>query len=98
MRGAATRTMRGPVPAGTLCLAADASRAACDRAAGIGAGDRLRRPPPVTIVRGRSERSAARLAHQSGGLGVPSSNLGAPTNNHLKLRDYSIAALSRLRS
>jgi hypothetical protein len=27
----------------------------------------------------RSERSAARLAHQSGGLGVPSSNLGAPT-------------------
>src|SRR6202041_1961417 len=27
-----------------------------------------------------SERSAARLAHQSGGLGVPSSNLGAPTN------------------
>src|ERR1700722_3723029 len=30
-----------------------------------------------------SERSAARLAHQSGGLGVPSSNLGAPTNNLL---------------
>ena len=27
-----------------------------------------------------AERSAARLAHQSGGLGVPSSNLGAPTN------------------
>src|SRR5580704_11718932 len=26
-----------------------------------------------------SERSAARLAHQSGRLGVPSSNLGAPT-------------------
>ena len=26
-----------------------------------------------------TERSAARLAHQSGGLGVPSSNLGAPT-------------------
>src|SRR3977135_3113781 len=26
-----------------------------------------------------AERSAARLAHQSGGLGVPSSNLGAPT-------------------
>ena len=41
--------------------------------------DRLHRPPPVTIVRRRSERSAARLAHQSGGLGVPSSNLGAPT-------------------
>jgi hypothetical protein len=41
---------------------------------------RLHRPPPVTIVRRHSERSAARLAHQSGGLGVPSSNLGAPTN------------------
>jgi hypothetical protein len=27
-----------------------------------------------------SERGAAWLAHQSGGLGVPSSNLGAPTN------------------
>ncbi len=27
-----------------------------------------------------AERSAARLAHQSGGLGVPSSNLGAPTS------------------
>src|SRR5712691_4862322 len=27
-----------------------------------------------------AERSAARLAHQSGGLGAPSSNLGAPTN------------------
>ncbi len=47
----------------------------------IGVGShRLHRPPPVTIVRRRSERSAARLAHQSGGLGVPSSNLGAPTN------------------
>jgi hypothetical protein len=39
----------------------------------------LRLPDTVSIVRGRSERSAARLAHQSGGLGVPSSNLGAPT-------------------
>ena len=28
-----------------------------------------------------AERSAARLAHQSGGLGVPSSNLGAPTKD-----------------
>jgi hypothetical protein len=27
-----------------------------------------------------AERSAARLAHQSGGLGVPGSNPGAPTN------------------
>jgi hypothetical protein len=33
----------------------------------------------VIIVRPRSERSAARLAHQSGGLGVGSSNLPAPT-------------------
>lgn len=40
----------------------------------------LRRLGPVTIVRGVSERSAARLAHLSGGQGVPSSNLGAPTN------------------
>jgi hypothetical protein len=32
-----------------------------------------------------AERSAARLAHQSGGLGVPSSNLGAPTNKISKL-------------
>ena len=44
----------------------------------------LRRPhgqrrPPLPSA----ERSAARLAHQSGGLGVPSSNLGAPTkSNH----------------
>ena len=30
-----------------------------------------------------SERSAARLAHQSGGLGVPSSNLGAPTTQDM---------------
>ena len=44
---------------------------------------RLRPPAPITIVRRHSERSAARLAHQSGGLGVPSSNLGAPTN-HIK--------------
>ena len=34
----------------------------------------------------RSERSAARLAHQSGGLGVPSSNLGAPTS---KIKDLA---------
>ena len=33
----------------------------------------------VPAVLPPSERSAARLAHQSGGLGVPSSNLGAPT-------------------
>ena len=33
-----------------------------------------------------AERSAARLAHQSGGLGVPSSNLGAPTKENQILR------------
>ena len=43
--------------------------------------NRLHRLPPTTIVPRHSERSAARLAHQSGGLGVPSSNLGAPTKN-----------------
>ena len=37
----------------------------------------------VTGITG-SSRSAARLAHQSGGLGVPSSNLGAPTRATLK--------------
>jgi hypothetical protein len=31
---------------------------------------------------GAAERSAARLAHQSGGLGVASSNLAAPTNKN----------------
>jgi hypothetical protein len=34
-----------------------------------------------------SERSAARLAHQSGGLGVPSSNLGAPTRKPSEIND-----------
>jgi hypothetical protein len=38
-----------------------------------------------------AERSAARLAHQSGGLGVPSSNLGAPT---IKIRDLATASKS----
>ena len=33
-----------------------------------------------TFAAGLAERSAARLAHQSGGLGVASSNLAAPTN------------------
>src|SRR6476661_4664798 len=36
--------------------------------------------PPGGVVVASAERSAARLAHQSGGLGVPSSNLGAPTS------------------
>src|SRR5262245_43910440 len=47
---------------------------------GVSLAVRLHRAGALFIVRGRSERSAARLAHQSGGLGVPSSNLGAPTN------------------
>ena len=34
------------------------------------------------IIFTRSERDAARLAHQSGGLGVASSNLAAPTKLH----------------
>jgi hypothetical protein len=38
-------------------------------------------PTPKHYSPRHSERSAARLAHQSGGLGVPSSNLGAPTTN-----------------
>jgi hypothetical protein len=37
-----------------------------------------------------SERSAARLAHQSGGLGVPSSNLGAPTTKITDFIGFSI--------
>jgi hypothetical protein len=45
---------------------------------------RLQQSPPIGIICEQSERSAARLAHQSGGLGVPSSNLGAPTN---KIKD-----------
>ncbi len=36
----------------------------------------------------KSERSAAWLAHQSGGLGVGSSNLPAPTNNFKRLSGY----------
>src|SRR6185437_10068320 len=36
-----------------------------------------------------SERSAAWLAHQSGGLGVASSNLAAPTNKINDLADFS---------
>jgi hypothetical protein len=44
-------------------------------------------PPPNHYSPRRSERSAARLAHQSGGLGVPSSNLGAPTNKRLNYQD-----------
>jgi hypothetical protein len=49
---------------------------------GVADGERmLRLKLPVTIVAPSSERSAARLAHQSGGLGVASSNLAAPTKN-----------------
>ena len=39
-----------------------------------------------------SERSAARLAHQSGGLGVASSNLAAPTKNRLTRLVFRVSA------
>ena len=42
-----------------------------------------------------AERSAARLAHQSGGLGVPSSNLGAPTNTIRYLGRFPVRKSSR---
>jgi hypothetical protein len=41
---------------------------------------------------GHSERSAARLAHQSGGLGVPSSNLGAPTRNYPIIQSHMLGS------
>ena len=42
-----------------------------------------------------TERSAARLAHQSGGLGVASSNLAAPTNKTPKNKGFpQVAAAS----
>src|SRR5262249_652043 len=44
---------------------------------------------PHCLVTSSAERSAARLAHQSGGLGVPSSNLGAPTNKFNSLCDFA---------
>jgi hypothetical protein len=43
-----------------------------------------------------SERSAARLAHQSGGLGVPSSNLGAPTNKTKDFFHFSFGFVSQI--
>ena len=52
----------------------------------------LLRPRAARLSSGRiamAERSAARLAHQSGGLGVPSSNLGAPTNKPLLYNGFS---------
>jgi hypothetical protein len=44
-----------------------------------------------------AERSAARLAHQSGGLGVPSSNLGAPTTTVLQNNDKHLPLLAEHR-
>jgi hypothetical protein len=46
-----------------------------------------------------SERSAARLAHQSGGLGVASSNLAAPTRkiNQINCRRLAISAIETAR-
>src|SRR5262249_47798615 len=42
------------------------------------------------LGRCRAERSAAWLAHQSGGLGVGSSNLPAPTNKIKELQNGSL--------
>ena len=55
----------------------------------------LRDPPTATIILFRSERSAARLAHQSGGLGVPSSNLGAPTNRTRRFSHFFCGSSSQ---
>jgi hypothetical protein len=43
-------------------------------------GPALAPPGGLVVHVCASERSAARLAHQSGGLGVASSNLAAPTS------------------
>ena len=73
----------------------------CDIA--LGAAVRRGRPNPEAIALRKvadyspaasAERSAARLAHQSGGLGVASSNLAAPTN---KIRHLCNRLLSRKR-
>jgi hypothetical protein len=59
-------------------LGADDGRMTCRKHAGLHVlGPLALRNRPLVPA----ERSAARLAHQSGGLGVPSSNLGAPTNS-----------------
>ena len=52
-------------------------------------GDRMLRARTAHYSHPFSERSAARLAHQSGGLGIPSSNLGAPTKKTKKNRHFS---------
>ena len=53
----------------------------------------LLRPLPAPIVRRITERSAARLAHQSGGLGVASSNLAAPTKFKSKINENLVPAM-----
>jgi hypothetical protein len=74
----------------------------CDIA--LGAAVRRGRPNPEAIALRKvadyspaasAERSAARLAHQSGGLGVASSNLAAPTSQikHLARRPSSLPEL-----
>ena len=55
---------------------------------------RLTASPRGQIGRTGSERSAAWLAHQSGGLGVGSSNLPAPTNTSRAWTDASLQLLS----
>ena len=69
---------------------------------GLIAAGGLRTRRAVASAAGRSlysaattERSAARLAHQSGGLGVPSSNLGAPTNKIKYLGRITHASVSQ---
>ena len=64
---------------------ANAYRAGPRSDRGRSAAVRGRRAGPCTprgcvVHVAATERSAARLAHQSGGLGVESSNLSAPTN------------------
>src|SRR6202161_944238 len=59
-----------------------------DRLCGSAGSARVAAQDPDDYSAARcSERSAARLAHQSGGLGVPSSNLGAPTKYSNKNND-----------
>ncbi len=59
-------------------------------------GERSLAPiPRGGYIKGQSERSAARLAHQSGGLGVPSSNLGAPTKSPLKINIFRSGGQTR---
>ncbi len=77
------RPLAARVPAARRAVGADRGDARLRRARDAPRG-RGRPAGPCTpggpaYTFSRSERSAARLAHQSGGLGVASSNLAAPT-------------------